>query len=32
LMAAPWEVTELYIRERPPSILRNINSGPPIGC
>jgi hypothetical protein len=25
----PWEVLELKIRERPPSMLRNVNGGPP---
>jgi hypothetical protein len=29
---APWEVPELKIRERPPSTLRNIDSGPPERC
>jgi hypothetical protein len=26
---APWEVSELKIRERPPSMLRNVDGGPP---
>jgi hypothetical protein len=27
---APWEVSELEIREHPPSTLENINGGPPL--
>jgi hypothetical protein len=32
LMAGPWEVPELEIRERPPSMLRNVYGGPPGGA
>jgi hypothetical protein len=28
-MTAPWEVSKLEIRERPPSTLRNIDDEPP---
>jgi hypothetical protein len=26
------EVSELKIRERPPSMLKNVDGGPPSGC
>jgi hypothetical protein len=29
---APWEVLELEIQERPPSMLRNVDDGAPSGC
>jgi hypothetical protein len=29
LIVPPWEVPELEIRDRPPSMLRNIDGGPP---
>jgi hypothetical protein len=29
---APWDVSELDIRECPPSMLRNINGGPLVGA
>jgi hypothetical protein len=27
----PWEILELEVRERPPSMLRNVDDGPPPG-
>jgi hypothetical protein len=32
LMVGPWEVLELEIQERPPSLLRNVDDGPPRRC
>jgi hypothetical protein len=29
---APWEVPELETRERPPSMLGNVDGGPPRKC
>jgi hypothetical protein len=29
---APWEMSELDIREHPPSMLRDVNDGPPGGA
>jgi hypothetical protein len=31
-MVGPWEVLELEIQERTPSLLRNVDDGPPRRC